>query len=578
VVEGIPDLLVAEAQDTTNVLTPAVDLTVMVLAWNEAENLRTLLPRIRQVLQRMAISYELVVVDAGSSDGTAQVGAEAGARVARQTEPGYGGALRMGFSVARGRLIATMDGDHQHDPDFLEAMWAAREGAGLVIASRYVEGGRADMPIYRKLFSRILNRIYGFGLGVHFRDMSSGFRLYRRSVINSIAIEGRNFDVLEDILLRVVADGHQVVEVPLHHKARLTGRSHVMLLQFVVSYLRTFWRLRRLRNAPESADYESWSLESFNLPRRWRARRRMAAIVRAVSGSRRALALRVGADPVIAGGADDRADVVLDRGRGALPVGVLHAEAASEIPDREVPEPRELCRERAKRREIEQLGADVGVQALQRQPRNVLHACDRLARIGHREAELRIGLSRRDLLVCLPLHVGRDTHQHLLLGAGAGRLVGKQPLQPVDLVEVVDGDQADAGAQRHSKLRLGLGVSVEHDSPRRESRRQRKVQLAAGGDVTPEALLREQSQHGNTGKCLRREHHMQIRVARVAAGLHELAGAGPQVLFGDDVRRRPELPGELDRVAAADLEPATLVQPATERKHARERRAGGHRG
>ena len=310
-VEGIPDLLVAEAQDTTNVLTPAVDLTVMVLAWNEAENLRTLLPRIRQVLQRMAISYELVVVDAGSSDGTAQVGAEAGARVARQTEPGYGGALRMGFSVARGRLIATMDGDHQHDLDFLEAMWAAREGAGLVIASRYVEGGRADMPIYRKLFSRILNRIYGFGLGVHFRDMSSGFRLYRRSVINSIAIEGRNFDVLEDILLRVVADGHQVVEVPLHHKARLTGRSHVMLLQFVVSYLRTFWRLRRLRNAPESADYESWSLESFNLPRRWRARRRMAAIVRAVSGSRRALALRVGADPVIAAlpdavGVDDR--------------------------------------------------------------------------------------------------------------------------------------------------------------------------------------------------------------------------------------------------------------------------------
>lgn len=310
-VEGIPDLIAAVAEAGSGVLRPQVDLTVMVLAWNEADNLRSLLPRIRAAAERLTSSYEILVVDAGSTDGTPQVAADAGARVARQTEPGYGGALRMGFSVARGRYIATMDGDHQHDPDFLDAMWAVRERAALVIASRYVDGGRADMPVYRKLFSRILNRIYGFGLGVHFRDMSSGFRLYRRSVINGIAIEGRNFDVLEDILLRVVADGHEVVEVPLHHKARFTGRSHVMLLQFVASYLRTFWRLRHLRNAPESADYESWSLHSYNLPRRWRARRRMAAIAAAAVGGKRTLVLRAGADPLIgtlpdAVGLDDR--------------------------------------------------------------------------------------------------------------------------------------------------------------------------------------------------------------------------------------------------------------------------------
>ena len=299
-VEGIPDLMAAEAGESPSVLRPQVELTVMVLAWNEADNLRSLLPRIRTAVERLTDSYEVIVVDAGSTDGSPQVAAEAGARVARQTEPGYGGALRMGFSLARGRYIATMDGDHQHDPDFLDAMWAERERAALVIASRYVDGGRADMPIYRKLFSRILNRIYGFGLGVHFRDMSSGFRLYRQSVINSIAVEGRNFDVLEDILLRVVADGHQVVEVPLHHKARFTGRSHVMLLQFVSSYLRTFWRLRHLRNAPESADYESWSLQSYNLPRRLRARRRMAATGAAAAGSNRTLVLRAGADPLIA--------------------------------------------------------------------------------------------------------------------------------------------------------------------------------------------------------------------------------------------------------------------------------------
>jgi perosamine synthetase len=311
IVDGIPDLTATDADDASNVVSPTVDLTIMVLAWNEAENLRTLLPRVRAVLERMHISYEVIVVDAGSTDGTLQVAAGAGARVTRQTEPGYGGALRMGFSVARGRYIATMDGDHQHDPDFLEAMWAQRDHAAVVIASRYVEGGRADMPIYRKLFSRILNRVYAFGLGVHFRDMSSGFRLYRQSVIKSIKVEGRNFDVLEDILLRIVADGHEVVEVPLHHKARFTGRSHVMLLQFVASYLRTFWRLRRLRNSPESADYESWSLSSYNPFRRARARQRMASLGAAADGAQRVLYIGCGSDPLLTAlpdaiGIDDR--------------------------------------------------------------------------------------------------------------------------------------------------------------------------------------------------------------------------------------------------------------------------------
>jgi perosamine synthetase len=299
ITDGIPDLI-ASTEEESNVVTPAVDITILILAWNEAENLRTLLPRVRTVLERLHVSYEVIVVDAGSTDGTPQVAASGGARIARQTEPGYGGALRMGFSVARGRYIATMDGDHQHDPDFLESMWAERDKAAVVIGSRYVDGGRADMPIYRKLFSRILNRVYAFGLGVHFRDMSSGFRLYRQAVINSVPVQGRNFDVLEDILLRIVADGYEVVEVPLHHKARFTGRSHVMLLQFVASYLRTFWRLRRLRNSADSADYESWSLRSYNLFRRARAHQRAARLEKLTRDASRVLYIGCGSDPLLA--------------------------------------------------------------------------------------------------------------------------------------------------------------------------------------------------------------------------------------------------------------------------------------
>jgi dolichol-phosphate mannosyltransferase len=300
VVDGIPDLVPGQEERGMPLLTPALDLTILLPAWNEADNLRALLPRVAAVVNALGVKYEVLVVDAGSTDGTQQVAAAAGARVARQSEPGYGGALRMGLGLARGGFIATLDADLSHDPDFLPAMWAARARGVAVIASRYVPGGRADGPLYRRVLSQILNRLYAQGLSLPFRDMSSGFRLYQSEVVRTLDIEGRNFDVLEDILLRLVVGGYDVVEVPMHYKSRLTGRSHVRLVQFLASYLRTFWRLWRLRNAPAAADHEARAQRNLNILARWRHARRRAAVCRAVGQARPVLYLGCGSDPLLA--------------------------------------------------------------------------------------------------------------------------------------------------------------------------------------------------------------------------------------------------------------------------------------
>jgi dolichol-phosphate mannosyltransferase len=301
VIDGIPDLVPGgKEQSGTALLTPSLDLTILLPAWNEAENLRALLPRVAAVVNALGVKYECLVVDAGSTDGTPQVAAGAGARVARQTEPGYGGALRMGFGLARGRYIATLDADLSHDPDFLTAMWAARTRGAAVIASRYVPGGRADGPLYRRVLSQLLNHLYAQGLSLPFRDMSSGFRLYRSDVIKNLDIEGRNFDVLEDILLRLVVGGYAVVEVPMHYKPRFTGRSHVRLVQFLVSYLRTFWRLWRLRNAPAAADFEARAGQSLNILARLRHARRRAALCREAGSAQPVLYVGCGSDPLLA--------------------------------------------------------------------------------------------------------------------------------------------------------------------------------------------------------------------------------------------------------------------------------------
>jgi len=81
-----------------------------------------------------------------------------------------------------------MDADLSHPPTFVADLWAHRDEAEVLVASRYVPGGAATMPLLRALLSRILNRVFARGLGVPLEDLSSGFRLYRTSVLDMWAV------------------------------------------------------------------------------------------------------------------------------------------------------------------------------------------------------------------------------------------------------------------------------------------------------------------------------------------------------------------------------------------------------
>lgn len=237
-------------------------LSVIIPAMNEAENLKSLLPALQQTLAGLTVPTEVIVADGGSTDATSVVAGEFGARVIRQAEPGYGGALRAGFAAARGDTFLTMDGDWSHEPGVIRALWAARGGADVVVASRYVPGGRAEMGWVRLVLSRILNATYRRILDLPVRDLSSGFRLYRRRILEEIAPEATDFDVLQEILVKAVGGGFTVGEVPFRFRPRGAGRSHVRLLRFAAAYLRTLWRMWCLRNSVASADYDARAFDS----------------------------------------------------------------------------------------------------------------------------------------------------------------------------------------------------------------------------------------------------------------------------------------------------------------------------
>lgn len=238
------------------------EIAIVIPALNEKENLDLLLPALKEMVVGMGITAEIVVVDGGSLDGTRDAAEKRGARVILQTEPGYGGALRAGFAATAAPYIVTMDADLSHRPVFLEEFWRRRDEAEVLIASRYVPGGRADMGWFRKLLSHILNRTYGRVLSLPIRDLSSGFRMYRRDVFAGLLPSARDFDILEEILIRVHAEGWRILEVPFQYMARGSGRSHAKLFKFGVALLRMLVRMWRLRNSVESADYDYRAFDS----------------------------------------------------------------------------------------------------------------------------------------------------------------------------------------------------------------------------------------------------------------------------------------------------------------------------
>lgn len=253
------------------------DLAVVIPALNERENLELLLPALRETLQALGVSYEIVVVDGGSLDGTREAADRRGARVVGQQDRGYGRALLSGFAATAAPYIVTMDADLSHRPVFLEEFWKHRNQAEVLIASRYVPGGRADMGAFRRLMSHILNRTYRRVLSLEIRDLSSGFRMYRRETLAGLTLLARDFDVLEEILIRVHAQGWRIREVPFHYMARGSGRSHARLLAFGWAFLKTLVRMWQLRNSVTSADYDHRAFDSpIPLQRYWqRARHRI---------------------------------------------------------------------------------------------------------------------------------------------------------------------------------------------------------------------------------------------------------------------------------------------------------------
>ena len=212
--------------------------TVAVIpAYNEAD---TIGPVIEETLGHVD---HVVVVDDGSSDETARIAREHGASVIEHAvNTGVGGAVRTGYRYAIRNgydFVLQIDADGQHDPAYIPLLLETAADCDMVIASRYLNESFEDYSFVRKLgisfFTRLVNRLGGIDI----TDVTSGFRVYRVSALESILHRSDRHWAVEQTL-EAAESGLRIAEVSAEMPTRETGESQFTLDTFVLYPARMF--------------------------------------------------------------------------------------------------------------------------------------------------------------------------------------------------------------------------------------------------------------------------------------------------------------------------------------------------
>ncbi|ABW67775.1 glycosyltransferase family 2 protein [Desulfosudis oleivorans] len=225
------------------------DVAVLIPAYNEADNLRAVLPRIPKEVGGLKLG--VVVVDDGSDDGTCECAIAAGAFAVRSPiNRGGGAALRLGYDILQKAdidICVTMDADGQHNPEEIPALLSPllEEQCDIVIGSRIL-GSREKDSLFRLagvyFFSFIINRLTGLNI----TDPSSGFRAFKMDVVRRVPLDEDQFHTSE-LIINAAKGGFCIREAPITILRRKygeskKGRNWLYGLNFAKIVVRSWWR------------------------------------------------------------------------------------------------------------------------------------------------------------------------------------------------------------------------------------------------------------------------------------------------------------------------------------------------
>jgi glycosyltransferase involved in cell wall biosynthesis len=206
----------------------AAGLSIFFPAYNDSGTIASLVITALRTARRLTPDHEVIVVNDGSKDGTAEILEELASIypqvrvVHHEQNRGYGGALRSGFATATRELVFYTDGDAQYDPSEMEALWRRFDDSVDLVNGYKIS--RSD-PLHRIIIGRIYHHTVKLLFGLTVRDVDCDFRMMRRSIFDSVHLEKNSGVICLEMMKKITDAGFRIAEVPVHHYHRAYGRS-----------------------------------------------------------------------------------------------------------------------------------------------------------------------------------------------------------------------------------------------------------------------------------------------------------------------------------------------------------------
>lgn len=203
-------------------------ITAFFPAYNDAGTIASMVVTADRTLRDLTDDYEIIVVNDGSPDHTAEVLADLQSRyprlrvVTHQKNRGYGGALRSGFANATKELVCYTDGDAQYDPrEFRLLVEHLRDDVDVVQGYKI----QRNDPLHRIVIGKLYHTIVRTMFGLPIRDVDCDMRLIRRHVFDEVALTQDSGVICVEMMTKIVQAGYKITEVPVHHYHRAYGQS-----------------------------------------------------------------------------------------------------------------------------------------------------------------------------------------------------------------------------------------------------------------------------------------------------------------------------------------------------------------
>lgn len=232
-----------------------MSISIILPSYKEYDNLKIILPELLNELDSFLSDYEILVIDTiESMDDTPVLCSKYNfvKYINRENGNDYGDAIRTGIKYASYKYIIIMDADGSHPVNKVRELYnnITNDSFDVIICSRYIKGANSHNTFILKFMSFLVNIVYRIIFSLDVKDVSNSFRIYKSNMIKTINLESNNFDIVEEILIKLKSKykNIKIKEIPVYFNKRMYGKSKRQLFKFILSYFKSIIKLYKIKD------------------------------------------------------------------------------------------------------------------------------------------------------------------------------------------------------------------------------------------------------------------------------------------------------------------------------------------